>query len=161
MRLATLTCTYVCVCFILVKGDGERSLEIDRKSCATGEDCDIVLENIHDEETKYWMENDLTDLHIQIEGDNDKQLGNDNGKLEVITDTQYEPQLPNEVTQASDTTNDETLKQKSANENVAPATEQPPSLYEFPPLTRIDPIKVSSHLRFCHVVLFFKIVLLN
>ena len=144
MRLATLTCTYVCVCFILVKGDGERQVEIDRKSCTTGEECDIVLENIYDEETKYWMENDLTDLHIQIDGDSDTPLGNVDDNLEVITDTQFEPQLPNEVTQASDTTNSETLKQKSAEENVAPAPEQPPSLYEFPPLTRIDPVKVSS-----------------
>ena len=141
MRLIFLACTYVCVCvyFTFVKGEGERQVEIDRKLCDTKEECNAI-ENSDDERTKYWTENSL---HQHSINGNDNTIGNVRDNIEVITANQYEPKLPNEITQSSDTTNGETLIQQSAEEKAAPAPQQPPGLYEFPLLTRINPVKVS------------------
>ena len=148
MRIATLVCTYVAVsaCITLAKSEVDHQVEIDTKLCTTEDNCDTVLDNYNtDEETKYWVENgqDLhIGLHVQTDDHHDKTLGNVNENEGGIVDNQNEQKSPEVFTHSSDTTVGEKMEQNSVEDKVAP--NEPPSLYEYPPLTRIDPVKVST-----------------
>ena len=144
MKLAHFMC--VCLTCRLVNGDTEtlvkKPLKFKESSCSVGDDCDVTSETDNlqiDEKTKYFLEQakQYQLLHQDDENSNlsDEQITE---KIANLRNTIHKQN------QRSDNNQDETKDILEVKDKDTAKNNQPPSLYEFPPLTRVDPVKVSQ-----------------
>ena len=154
MRVALLTWLYL-TCF-LVNGDAEipikETLKLKQSSCSADDDCDISLatdDNGTNERSKYVTEQgrqhqvlDQDDKNIYLSNEQLRE------KIDNIRDKKYKQNQPlgdNNLEERKDGINFEQSAVGEAQKEDTSEQSPGPSLYEFPPLTRVDPVKVSQY----------------
>lgn len=127
-----LTC--ISATFTLIIGDADIRLDVDKNTCSGKDDCDVTLgaDDIQiDEKTKYIAEK-AKEYHKMQQNNININLSDEKIKENIAnirkTMHKHEPVTDNN----SNKKNTPDIKPK-----------EPPALYEFPPLKRLDPVKVG------------------
>ena len=152
MNLVLLLC--ISIAFTRTNGEAEKNVDIKKSTCSAEEDCDVTLgaDDIKIDEKARYLAEKAKEYHFATQGSATENLSEEQIKenLENIRESIHKQRqaaddnLREQVAggEVNHRAKDENNLEEPAKESAKIKSPKSRASYEFPPLTRLDPVKV-------------------